>query len=89
MKLSTKIKSTFQDAARKLTGPKKRAFIAQVTQDYFNGSARQAETYMGWNRHSVQLGLHEKRTGITCLDNYQARGRKKTESKLPNFSTPQ
>ncbi len=39
----------------------------------------------GWNRHSVQLGLHERRTGIVCVDNYRARGRDKSEEKLPNL----
>ena len=36
-------------------------------------------------RHSVQLGLHERRTGITCVDNYRARGRKKTEVTQPQL----
>ena len=55
--IDTKLKSTLQDATRKLTGAKKRAFMAKATQDYFHCSARQAETHVGWNRHSVQLGL--------------------------------
>ncbi|MBD2248721.1 hypothetical protein [Nostoc sp. FACHB-888] len=51
--------------------------MAKVTEDYFDSSARIAETVLGWNRHSVQLGLDERRTGIVCVDNYQARGRHK------------
>lgn len=85
--LEEKIKSTLQDAARKLTGPKKRAFMAKATEDYFDGSARKAETYVGWNRRTVQLGLHERDTGITCVENYKARGRKKTETTLFNLET--
>ncbi|MBE9125935.1 hypothetical protein IQ258_07095 [Coleofasciculus sp. LEGE 07081] len=73
--LSDSIKSTIKDAATKLTGNRKRAFMAKVTEDYFEGSARKAETVLGWYRHSVQLGLHERQTGIVCVDNYQARGR--------------
>ncbi len=80
--LEAMAKSTIQDAAQKLTGPKKRAFMAKVTEDYFNGSARQAETHLGWNRNSVQLGLHERRTGVVCLDHYQGRGRRQTEARL-------
>ena len=57
--LTEKVKSTLQDAAKKLTGIKKRAFMAQVTQDYFDGSARKAETYLGWSRQAVGLGLKE------------------------------
>ena len=86
MKLSEPIKATLKDAARKLTGPKKRAFMAQVALDYFEGSARQCETYLGWSRRAVETGLHEKRTGIRCVDNYAARGRKKTEEHLPQLS---
>ena len=83
--LTDTIKSTFKDAAKKLTGNRKRDFMAKVTEDYFNGSARKAETVLGWDRHSVKLGLHERRTGIVCVDNYQARGRHKTEEILPNI----
>ena len=84
--LEVTVKSTIQDAAQKLTGPKKRAFMAKVADDYFHGSARQAETHLGWNRNSVQLGLHERRTGVVCLDHYQGRGRRKTEAGLPNLA---
>ncbi|MBD2777790.1 ISAzo13-like element transposase-related protein [Iningainema tapete] len=83
--LSEKIKQTLKDAATKLTGPKKRAFMAEVTLDYFDASARKTETYLGWNRQAITLGLKEKETGIICIDNYQARGRKKTEFLLPNL----
>lgn len=84
--LDETLKSTLNDAARKLTGPKKRGFMAKVAEDYFAGSARKAETGLGWNRQTVQLGLHERRCGVTCQDNYQARGRKKTEETLPNLT---
>jgi hypothetical protein len=60
--LTNTIKSTFKDAAKKLTGKSKRDFMAKVAEDYFHGSARKAETALGWCRHSVQLGLHERRT---------------------------
>ena len=60
--------------------------MAKVADDYFNGSARQAEMQLGWNRNSVHLGLHERRTGVGCLDYYQGRGRRKTEACLPNLA---
>ena len=82
--LSDTIKSTFKDAAKKLTSSRKRDFMAKVTEDYFDSSARKAETVLGWNRQSVQLGLNERRTGIVCVDNYQARGRHKSIEILPN-----
>lgn len=83
--IDEKVKTTLKDAASKLSGPKKRAFMAKVAEDYFCGSARKTETYLGWGRKGVQLGLHERRTGVTCLDNYQGRGNKKTELKRPEL----
>lgn len=85
MLLDDTIKSTFQDAAKKLTGPRKREFMAKVAEDYLAGSARKAERVFGWSRQSVQLGLHERRTGLLCVDNYRARGRRKSEVILPNL----
>lgn len=81
--LSQKWKSTLKKAAKKLTGFKKRAFMAEVTEDYFDGSPRKAETQMGWSRQAIATGLKERETGIICVDNYRARGRKKTEEILP------
>ncbi len=81
--LDAQVKSTLQDAASKLTGPKKRAFMAKVAEDYFAGSARQAETQLGWGRQTVQLGLHERRVGVTCVDHYRGRGRHQTETQQP------
>jgi len=79
------IKATFKDAAKKLTGHRKRDFMAKVAEDYFEGSARRAETVLGWNRHAVQLGLHEQRSGLLCVDNYRARGSHKSEVVLANL----
>jgi len=85
MKLSETVKSTFKDAAKKLTGYRRRDFVAKVAEDYFDSSARKVETFLGWSRHSVQLGLHERRTGILCRDHYGARGRHKSEILLPTL----
>ena len=54
-------------AASHMTGAKRRAFQAAMAVKYCGGSARQAEVVFGWNRQAVTLGLHERRTGITCL----------------------
>lgn len=85
--LTNTMKSTLKDAAKKLTGNRKRDFMAKVTEDYFDSSARKAETVLGWNRQTVKLGLHERRTGIVCVDNYQARGRDNSVETLPNLES--
>jgi hypothetical protein len=51
--LNEAVKATFKDAAQKLTGHRKRDFMAKVSEDYLDGSARKAETVLGWNRRSV------------------------------------
>ena len=65
--LTEKIKSSLKDAAKKLTGFKKRAFMAQVAIDYFNSSPRRAETELGWSRQAIATGLKELETGIICI----------------------
>ncbi len=61
--LSEKWKSTLKKVAQKLTGYKKRAFMAEVTEDYFDGSPRKAETQLGWSRQAIATGLKERETG--------------------------
>jgi len=84
-KFDDEIKTIIKDAAKRLTGFKRRAYQARVTSDYFGGSARKAERAMGWGRESVEKGLKETESGIRCIDNFQGRGRKRTEDKLPNL----
>src|SRR5208282_5198454 len=83
--LTEEVIASFKDAARKLTGPKRRAFQAQVTLDYLGGSVWKAERVFGWSHHTVTLGLNERRTGMTCMGNFSARGNHKTEERLPEL----
>ena len=75
--LTPTMKALLSDAASKLTSQRRRAFMANVTAELLSGNARRAERGFGWNRHTVELGLHERASGIVCLDNFQARGNKK------------
>ena len=83
--LSKQYIATLKNAAKKLTGTKRRAFEAQVTLDYFDSKAYLAEQAIGWDRKTIALGLNELRTGIVCVDNFKARGNKKTEVKNPQM----
>ncbi len=80
--LNDKIKKTIKDAAHALTGYKRRAFVAQVAIDYFDGRPRRTEREMGWCRDTVETGINELRTNIRCLDAYSSRGNKRTEDRL-------
>ena len=85
MILSTQYIATLKDAAKKLTGAKRRAFEGQVTLDYFNSKPYLAEQTLGWDRKTIELGINELRTGIVCVENFKARGNKKTEVKNPQL----
>ena len=74
-----------KDAEKKLTGEKRRAFEGQVTLDYFNSKPYLAEQTLGWDRKTIELGINELRTGIVCVENFKARGNKKTEVKNPQL----
>lgn len=54
-------------AASQMTGPKRRAFQAEMALKYCGGNPLLAETIFGWGRRTVEVGLAERRTGITCL----------------------
>jgi len=54
-------------ASSKMTGVERRSFQAAMAVKYCGGNAREAERVFGWGRHTVQLGLHEHRTGVICL----------------------
>lgn len=59
-------------AASKLLGSQRRSFQAAMAVKYCQGNPRQAEEVFGWSRHTVALGLHERRTGIICLGAQEA-----------------
>lgn len=73
-------------AAQRLTGLQRRLFVAEVTLQLCGGSARRAERRFRWGRATVRKGLHELRSGIHCLDNFQARGRPRLEDKNPQLA---
>lgn len=71
-------------AAAQMRGAARRAFQAEMTLKYCHGSARLAETLLGWSRDAVEVGLAEQRTGIRCLGAHSAwSGRKRWEEKYP------
>jgi hypothetical protein len=61
-------------AASKMLGAERRAFQAAMAVKYCAGSARRAEALFGWSRQAVELGLHERRTGLVCLSAQSAFG---------------
>ncbi len=72
-------KHLIQLAAKKLKGHERRVFMAEVAETLCYGSSRLTETEFGVGRQTVELGIHEKRTGLICYGNYASSGKQKTE----------
>jgi hypothetical protein len=70
-----------RSGARRLTGFQRRAFQAEVAVELCSGNARQAERRFGRGRETVEKGLHERHTGIRCLEDFVARGRQRVEDR--------
>ena len=71
-------------AAAQMTGATRRAFQAEMTEQYCAGNPRHAERMFGWGRETVEVGLAERRTGVTCMGAQSAfSGRKRWEDRHP------
>ena len=70
-----------------MTGAARRALQAERALPYCDGSARLAETILGWSREAVEVGLAEHRTGIICLGAQAAySGRQRWEEQYPEVA---
>lgn len=75
-----------RSAARRLTGHARRLFIAEVTEALCDSSPRRAESLFGWSRDTASLGMHEASQGIRCVENFQDRGRHRSEDLDPRLA---
>jgi hypothetical protein len=84
MELTEKVCALLKETAETLGGAERRRFMAHSI-EAFELSQRQAEGCLGWCRDTIRKSLHERRSGITCIDNFSARGRLRSEEHLPNL----
>jgi hypothetical protein len=87
MNLSDSLKTLFIETAQTLKGHARRRFMAQAVKELGPGGQRRAERELGWNRETIRKGMREVKSGLICLDNFTARGRKRAEDHLPNLLT--
>jgi hypothetical protein len=73
------------DTARTLKASQRRAFIARTVAAMGRGGQVWAEAHLGWNRETIRKGMHELRTGMTCVDAFHCRRRKPAEEHLPRL----
>jgi hypothetical protein len=75
-----------RSGARRLTGYERRLFPAEVATELCGGSARLTERRFGWGRETVAKGLNESQKRVRCLENFAARGRRRSEDKDPQLA---
>ena len=73
------------DAARALKGGQRRLFMARTVSAMGRGGQTWAEAHLRWNRETIRKGMHELRSGMTCVDAFSSRRRKPAEEHLPRL----
>ncbi len=87
MDLTDECKVFLSETAQALTGSARRVFMARAVRNLGKGGQRRAARELGWNRATVREGRHELESGITCVDGFALRARKKAEDHLPHLLT--
>jgi hypothetical protein len=85
IELSEAQRDLYQATAKTLKGHERRIFMARVVKRLGKGGQWQAKQDLGWDRDTIRKGMHELESGISCIDNYGGRGRKRAEAHLPNL----
>jgi hypothetical protein len=83
--LTPEIKKFLNETRDQLKGHERRQFMARVVKLLGFGGQLQAERELGWDRKTIIKGTKEISSGITCIANYQSRGRKPAQAHLPNL----
>ena len=84
MELTKAMAALSRKTADAFHGAQRRRYMAEAV-EAFDLSQRQAERQLGWAHNTVRKALHELHSGITCVDNFSARGRKPCEFHLPQL----
>jgi len=85
MELTEPVKAVLREAARALKGSERRRFLARTVEELGPGGQRRAERELGWSRVTIRKGRRELASGVTCVDAFALRGRKRAEVHLPKL----
>lgn len=85
MELTEDLKKTYIKTAQALKGSERRQFMAGIVKSLGRGGQSLASKELDWCRDTIRKGMSELESGIPIVDNFAARGRKRTEEKLPNL----
>jgi hypothetical protein len=73
------------DTAKALKGSQRRLFMAKTVAAMGRGGQLWSEAHLGWSRETIRKGMHELRSGTTCVDAFHCRRRKPAEEHLPRL----
>ena len=79
--VSDEVTALISRLVKQIPWPTRRQAMGDVTISLLDEKPRVAETTFGWNRKSVEIGINEFRTGITCLNDLSTRRKPKVEEK--------
>ena len=85
MELTDTRKIWLIETAKTLKGADRRRFLARTVKELGPGGQRLAERALGWNRQTIRKGVCELESGLTCLDAFSLRRRKRAEEHLPTL----
>lgn len=85
IELTDEVKGIYVETAKQLQSSERRLFMARIVKVLGEGGQRYAERELKWDRTTIRKGMHELESGVRCLDNFSARGRKRAEAHLPNL----
>ena len=83
--VSTEMVALISRLVELIPWPARRCAMGDVTVLLLDGKQRVAENVFGWNRRAVEVGIHEFRTGIACVNDISTRVKPTTEEKYPNL----
>ena len=83
--ITPELKAALNEAKIKLKYSDRRQFMAQIVLSLGAGGQRRAQRELDWNRNTIIKGTKELNTGIVCIDNFSARGRRRSEDHLPHL----
>jgi hypothetical protein len=76
----------YRETAKILKGTDRRVFMARVVETLGYGGQYYVEREFNWSHETIKKGNQELETGKAIIDNFSARGMKRVEARLANFS---
>jgi Rhodopirellula transposase DDE domain len=85
MELTDSLKTLLIETAKALKGSTRRLFMARTVKELGPGGQQRAARALRWGRMTIRKGLRELDSGVSCIDAFALRGRKRAEAPLPNL----